>query len=136
MSPLDQPRRLAPVLRPDFRMTLVMLNLSIGLCYLWQSPNRETSDAYHNAKRLTAWLPGANPMRWWGVLFLLVVVALILVQHHEQGVRTAAAFGLGVWIFWAVLLASSGVMDGKSGFAGAILFGFGATRHVQVTRGR
>lgn len=123
-------------LRHDYRSTLFMLNFSIGICYLWQSPNRETSDAYHNAKQLTGWIPGMNAMRWWGVLFLLVALLVVITQHSDQGSRAAAAFGLGVWVFWGTLLASSGILDGRSGFAGAILFGFGATRHMQVARGR
>lgn len=116
--------------------TLVALNLAIGACYLLQSPNRERSDAYANAKHVTAWLPWMSALRWWGILFV-IGAALVVVLHTSQiGLRLAASFALGVWIFWAALLATSSLLDGKSGYVGPVLFAAGAIWHARVARGR
>lgn len=123
-------------LRHDYASTLVALNLLIGLCYLLQSPNRERSDAYTNAKHVTAWLPWLSALRWWGILFLTIAALVVLLHHRADGLRLAGGIGLGIWGFWGALLASSSLIDGKSGFVGAVLFGFGGLRHLQVTRGR
>lgn len=123
-------------LRHNYAVTLVVLNVGIGLCYLLQSSNRERSDAYHNARHITAWLPWMAALRWWGVLFLLVAVLVAVFHQHPTGLQVAGGLGSGLWVFWGILLASSAVLDGESGFVGAVLFTAGAIRHLQVARGR
>lgn len=114
--------------------TLIALNAAIGATYLLQSGNREQSDAYHYARGVTGWLPWMSALRWWGVLFLAVALAVAVARNSVTGRRIAASFGLGVWVFWGTLLAASAVFDGRSGFIGPILFAAGAVRHLQVAR--
>lgn len=110
-----------------YAVTLVALNAALGLIRLLESANRQQSDAFHYAKQVM-------PLRGWGILFLAVAVAMVIARNHATCTRAAAAFGLGVWVFWGALLASAAGFDGRSSFAGAILYIAGAVRHLQVAR--
>jgi hypothetical protein len=121
---------------PTYAITLVALNGALGLIRLLESTNRTQSPAYRLAKQAMNPLPFWQPMRWWGALFVAVAVATVLTHRSEVGLRLVAAFGVGLWFFWAALLASSAYLDGRSSYAGAVVYTAGAVRHYQVARGK
>lgn len=115
--------------RPSYTITLVALNATLGTIRLLESPNRTTSPAYHYAKQVM-------PMRWWGVLFLAGAVVMLVARHKGQvAAMFAACVGCGLWTFWAVMLGAAAFYDGRSSYAGVVVYAAGAVRHFQVARG-
>lgn len=110
-------------------ITLIVLNATLGVIRLVESSNRTTSPGYRIAKEVM-------PMRAWGVLFVVVAVMMVTAYHSRTYSRLGACFGLGLWGFWAALIATSAFVDGRSSYAGAVVYTAGAIRHFQVIRDR
>lgn len=109
-----------------YAVTVVMLNATIGILRLWESPNRTASPAYSSAKLLPF------PIKAWGVLFIAVALLVAISSNRRWALLAGCVLGAGVWGFWAGLLFASAYDTGRSSYVGVILYAAGAARHLQV----
>lgn len=102
-------------------------NLYLGLCRALESANRYHSTGYDSAKRAFHWT--GSPIHAWGVMFLVVGVALCLVQRGLSA-RLVAGVGMLLWTFWGALSLASAGESGTTSFGGGGLYFLIAAIHL------
>lgn len=117
-------------LRP---LDLMVVDLVLGVIFLLGAATRFESPSYAVPRHMWHWagLDGVEPIRVWGVLFLIAAAALAL-QHPTGRVRWCrwgAAIGLGVAVVFAAAFALSAIGDDRAGLVAPVVMTFIALQH-------
>jgi hypothetical protein len=110
----------------------IVLASAMGGIYLLQGATRFASPAYSQAKALLTYLPG-DPMRAWGLVFLLLSVAQFLAMRASltwlvRTMRVAAT----VYVFYGVLFFAAAMADDRASLVGLPIYLFVATIHLAI----
>ena len=108
----------------------ILFAFALSAIYLLSGLDRFTSPAFDAARDIVQ--PGVGePMRLWGMLFLMLAIAQVLAIRTSLNVLWLLLRGAAtVYVFYAVLFGVSALRDDHASFGGLVLYTYVAAMHL------